>query len=541
MSARLLLYVSRAGASLARWEGGRLREIRALPADAEGWGVLSDTLRRAPGMPVYVAVDTVEEYYRSEVLPRVWGRDRREMTERRLRQLLHQTPYWVVLPQDPARDGRIGRHYLFMGLTAPELLQPWVEVMRLRGARLAGIWLLPVLCQDLLVRFHLAPRRARRLEVVRDRLLGRQAPGGTASDDGERLLLVTEQTGGLRLTYFDHGELRFSRLAPLEGRTPDDPLAAYAAQIERTRQSLLAQRLLNRGEPLRVCLLDPLNTLAGLSQRLPGDAGWRCEILPRQRLLAGLGLPPALLTESSDALALTLLARPPAGGNLLPEDDRRTQRQHRLRRAIRPAATLWLIAALGLSLALLLDAWRLSRAADTLQARARQAQQEAGRMLDREGGGARFEARWQTHAAWRWVMAHRADPAATLARIAAIFAQLPAIRLSHLRWSGPDTAQPPRLTLEGEVMGFGGDYRLAHDRIEALAAALRRDGWQAEVTRWPLDVAPHLEIQGDLGRDAGDRPARFALALTAAGRVTPAGGRASTSDLDAGRSGGTAP
>jgi hypothetical protein len=526
VSRRLLLYVSRAGASLARWERGGLRDLRALTADAEGWGQLDDCLRSAAGMPVHVAVDSVEEHYRSEVLPRAWGRDRREMTQRRLRQILHQTPYRAALRQGPAGGGQVGDRYLFMGLTAPELLQPWLAVLRLRRVPVAGIWLLPVLSQTLLHRFQLAPRTPTPLQAGLARLMGSQADEA-ASGSGDRLLLVSEQTGGLRLTYFDQGRLRFSRLAPEAGGAHAEPLAGYLEQIERTRQALLSQRLLSRGDPLRVCLVDPLNTLEALRQRLHEDQGWRCEILSRQRLLAGLGLPPALLTESADALGLALLARPPADGNLLPKAQRRDHVLHRLRRGIALSGALWLTATLGLGLALLLDAWHLGRSADALQASAQQAQAQAERLLEREGGSARFEALWQTHEAWRWVMIHRADPAAPLEGIAAIAARHPDIRLSQMRWVGPTPTQPQRLWLEGEVQGHAGDYRLAHGRIEDLAADLRRSGWQTEVTRWPLDTSPQLEVQGGFGQGQEGQAARFGLTL-APDREAPAAARQGT-------------
>lgn len=542
MSGRLLLYVSTAGASLARSERGRLRDIRALPADAEGWGQLSDALRSAPGTPVYIVVDSVEEHYRTEVLPRAWGRDRREMTQRRLRQILPQTPYRAVLPQGRASGGQIGDRYLFMGLTAPESLQPWLEVLRLRRAPIVGIWLVPVLTQALLTRFHLTPGRLSHLRADFTHQPGRQHQGGTAEPGrGERLLLVSEQTGGLRLTYYDHGGLRFSRLAPVEGSAHADLLAGLAEQIERTHQSLLSQRLLGRGDTLRVCLIDPLNTLEGLAQQMQGDQGWRCETLPRQRLLAELRLPAPLLTESSDAVCLALLARPPARGNLLPEDQRREHLHHRLRQLIKLTSTVWLIATLGLGLALGLDAWRLNHTAETLQARARQAREEAGQMLEGVGGSAHFEALWQTHEAWRWVMAHRADPAATLDRVAAIAGRHPYIRLSQIRWAGPDTTQPQRLWLEGEVQGFAGDYRLAHVRIEALAADLRRHGWRTEVSRWPLDVSPHLEVQGDFGRDPGGQAAHFGLTLVADGEPSAADIQTTTPDSGASKIARNAP
>lgn len=542
MSARLLLYVSRAGASVARWERGEMRDIRPLPADAEGWSQLSDLLRSSPSLPVHVVVDAVEEHYRSEVLPRARGRDRREMTQRRLRQILHQTPYRSVLAQGPATGGKVGDRYLFMGLTAPELLQPWVEVLRLRRAPLAGIWLVPVLSQNLLARFRLLPRRASRLSLEPATPPGRQAPAGrTEPGGGDRLLLVAEQTGGLRLTYFDQGELRFSRLAPVEVGAHAEPLAGYAEQIERTRQSLLSQRLLSRGERLRVCLIDPLNTLEGLRHLLHAEDGWRCEILTRQRLLAELRLPPAFLTESSDAINLALLARTPVGGNLAPDDLRRVYVHHRLRRIIKVTGAFWLMVTLGLGLALVLDTWRLTGTADDLRASARQAHEQALQRMQGVGGPDRFEALWQAHTAWRRVTARQADPAATLARIHAIVGGHAELRLTRLRWAGPDDAQPQRLWLEGEIPAFRGDYRQAHARIEALAADLQRQGWATRVTRWPLDLTPDLEVQGDLGRGQATQAARFGLTLTADRMPATADMRSMAADARASRLARTAP
>lgn len=206
------------------------------------------------------------------------------MTERRLRQIIHHSP--IGPPCARAAGGEDGQRdrYLMMGLTNPEIIAPWLDIMHVQGAYLAGIWLLPALSMSL----------ARQLRLTRS-----------------RLLLVTEQTGGLRLTYLEDGELRFSRLAPVDGSQYESP-----GKLRRG----------NRAHPPGPGGPAPAgangaaaNGAAGPPQhpvrtpRLP--AGIRrlpVRSIQRGQLLDTLGLPPSLLTESADALYLSLLPGAPA-------------------------------------------------------------------------------------------------------------------------------------------------------------------------------------------------------------------------------------
>ncbi len=486
MSRRLLLYVSSTGASLARWQDNAMREVHALPADVEGWEQLNSLILAQPGTPVYVVVDSVEELYRSEVLPRAWGRDRRDMTGRRLRQALHQTPYRAVLRQGPAGGDQVGDRYLFMGLTAPEILRPWLDVLKLRNTPLAGIWLAPILSQALLTRFGLSARQ---------------------------LLLVSEQTGGLRLSFFERGQLRFSRLAPVDSTQYDDPLDGYAEEIERTRQFLLSQRLLNRGDPLRTYLIDPLNTLEALRGILPGSAGYQCETVPRSRILNALRLPPGLLSESNDALFLALLTQPPASANLLPDELRRSYLHHRMRRWVYTGSAVWLGGTLALSLVLLADAWRQDGAADDARAQAGQARDRIRQTLAQADPSGRFEQTLATLQAWQHVRAASADPSAPLSRIRQVAQNHPGLRLTLIGWQAPPAGGTETVRVEGEIQSFKGDYQAAHQAIDAFLRGLRQSGWQAEVLGWPLDPAPDREMQGEFSRDQDRLLATFQLQL----------------------------
>jgi len=474
---RLLLYLSAAGASCAIHRHGSLREVRTLPPGEEGWEIFNDLLLQHAGIPVAIAVDTVDELYRHDPLPRAHGPDRREMTERRLRQIIHQSPYRAALRQGHLREDGQRDRYLMMGLTNPEIIAPWLDIMHVRGSYLAGIWLLPALSMPL----------ARQLRLTR-----------------ARLLLVSEQTGGLRLTYLEDGELRFSRLAPVDGSQYENPLESYAEEIERTRQALVGQRLLARTEQLRTVLLDPLNTLSELHTFLPESSGFQCESIQRGQLLDTLGLPPTLLAESADALYLSLLPGAPASANLMTPGQRELARTRWLGRGLRHAALAWVGISLLACVVLLLDAWRLDHdSAERLRVTHHLREQERV-LLEDAGGAAAIHRRLDALAAWQVVSDRDHSPGSSFHAVLAAAEATGDILPRRLDWSsrGMDGGPESSLALEGEIAPFDGQFRIAQQRVEALKTGIQARlpaGSRVEVARWPLDTSPAHGLEGEFG------------------------------------------
>lgn len=485
---RLLLYLSAAGASCALYRNGQLSQVQYLPSEEEGWESFNAVLIAHPDTPVAIAVDSVDEIYRGETLPRAFGRDRAEMTARRLRQIVHQSPYRAALRQGREKTARInGDRYLLMGLTNPEQVRAWLDIIHLRGAPLAGIWLLPSLNDGLIRRFEL-----------RD----------------PHLLVVSEQTGGLRLSYLENGELRFSRLAPVDGTQFDDPLEGYGEEIGRTHQALVGQRMITREDQIKVVLLDPLNTLDGLHAFLPESTGFRCISIQRGRLIDSLGLPPELLAESADALYLALLAHAPANANLMTSEQRATSQVFWLRRGLRFAAAAWLSLSLGAALLLLADSWRLDRQTAQLSTQTSELRTRESALLAPAGGEARIGHRLAAVEAWNVVRMHERQPGMLLNTALDQAATMADLRLTRLAWSN---GNPPVLTIDGEFPAFAGDYRAAQARIAGYAQALARNlpRQHVEVVTWSLDSRPEQTLEGDFGH--GSQPARFQLEL----RETP--------------------
>jgi len=463
--------------------------VQYLPGEEEGWEAFNALLIAHPNIPVAIAVDSVDETYRGEILPRAWGQDRAEMTHRRLRQVVHQSPYRAALRQGRERNAATrGDRYLIMGLTNPEQVRPWLDIMHLRGTPLAGIWLLPALSANLVRRFKL---------------------------EDPCLLLVSEQTGGLRLTYLESGELRFSRLAPVDGSQHENPLEGYAEEIERTRQALVGQRLITRDEKIKVVLVDPLNTLNDLHGFLLEAAGFQCISINRGRLLEALKLPHALLAESADALYLSLLSHAPASANLMTAEQRAGSRTFWLRRGLVFAAAAWLTLSVAATLLLLGDAWRLGQRSDTLQAQAITDRARETALLAPVGGVNQIGQRLAAVEAWNAVRQRDQQPAALLDAAQSAAYSVDGIQLTRLNWRNSGHAGAASLAIEGDLPAFSGDYRSAHASIAALARLLgeKLPRHHVEVSAWPLNAQSGEDLEGALG--GGPIAAHFQLRVRA--------------------------
>lgn len=168
---------------------------------------------RPPAPRLRLLLDFADEGFETEALPRVRGRDRRALIERRLASHFDASPVsWSrSLGQDPAAPHL--ERLQFYGLTRPALLSPWLQACHGAGAALEAV------CPAALLLEHLAPHAL----ALR-----------------EDCLLVSFGRSGMRLSHFRDARLRFSRLVPGLQASASDP--RWRDEIRRTRSYLNAQR-----------------------------------------------------------------------------------------------------------------------------------------------------------------------------------------------------------------------------------------------------------------------------------------------------------
>jgi hypothetical protein len=280
MAKKILLCASAFHLSAAVWSGRRLTVCRGFEDDEAGRRAFLNFLHSAPGVPVYLTADTVEEDYRFETLPHAFGSDRREMVDRKLRQLYRSTPFYGASLQQRESDKRRDDRYLFAALTNGEVFNPWLQMLQEARAPIAGVFPLPVVMLALLKR------------------LGLSEP---------QLLIVSRHSAGVRQTFVKDQTFRISRLTATRAgdqRAND----AYAEEIRNTRMYLDALNVTHVDDVVTVLILDPDGSLAALGDAVvAGRRNLRTVRLGSGELTAKVGIDRASLESSEDALPLYLL------------------------------------------------------------------------------------------------------------------------------------------------------------------------------------------------------------------------------------------
>jgi hypothetical protein len=318
MAKKVLLCASAFHLSAAVWNGGRLTVCRSFEDAPEGHQAFQAFLPTVAGLPVYLTADTVDEDYRFETLPHTGGSDRREMLERKLRQLYRSTPFYGAALQDREKDKRRDDRYLLSALTNAEVFSPWLAILVAANAPVAGVFPLPLVTLGAIKRLGLAE---------------------------PNLLLVSKHEAGVRQTFVKDQVFRVSRLTPTpDGEAPADD--AYAEEIRNTRMYLDALNITHVEDVVTVVILDQDGSLAALGPSIvAGRRNVRWVRVTGEELGAKVGVDRAAMEHSRDALPLHLLGLHAPSLNLAPPTLTAGYRRYRMSRSVYAGAAL--LAVLG--------------------------------------------------------------------------------------------------------------------------------------------------------------------------------------------------
>lgn len=477
---RVLLFVS---------EQGNLRHAYEFSMDAAGLAAFGNYLRLAPGNPLQVLVDVVEEEYRQDTVPHVFGTDRSAILARRFARLFRGTPYCQAIHLGREQEGRRDDQVLLTALTRPEALAGWIARITECQVPLAGIYSLPLLSAALIPRL-----------------------GANAHNV---LLISVQQASGLRQTFFRDGYLRISRLAPVP-RAGALPYADFVlAELAKLKRYLNSLALASREGPLAIYLISHGPLLNELEQQCRNTEHERYYLVDTAGLAAQLGLPASAGSAASDTLFAQLLLTAPPRVQYAQKEETRFHRLFRLRNATLVASLLMVLGAAGLS------ALRFFEAV-SLRQEAREAAQKTAFYTERTALARQAlpetpvdaTAIRTAVAAVGTLRALQASPVPSLALLGNALAEHPAIMLEKISWqrhfkvetlemedavvAAEEDAYFTVLEMEAHLPGFGEDYRQAIETVDALCAQLRSlpRVRRVEVRRYPLDLRPDANVVG---------------------------------------------
>ena len=221
MPQRRVLFFDNSRLTAYRVHGGAVLHEASFAADEAGLAAFGDYLQQHRPSLFLILADVAEESFQTEDIPYSTGKDRQAILQRKLAQHFYGTPYALAQSQGRLKSGRRDERMLLMALTQPQHLEPWIGVLLRNKAILAGIHSLPQTIAGVL------PAK----------------PSG-------QLLLLTLTHAGLRQTFFEDGQMRFSRLTPLIHDATDASAIAAASEAVKMHQYLASQRLIERDKPL---------------------------------------------------------------------------------------------------------------------------------------------------------------------------------------------------------------------------------------------------------------------------------------------------
>jgi hypothetical protein len=452
--------------------------------------------------------DLSGEDFHEEQIPLLRGGDREAVVQRRLAQRYRDTRLAAALSLGAVSGPqRRNERLLLASFTNTQQFAPWLDALEEAGARLAGVYSVPLL----------APALAARL-------------GASLGARGPRLLVVTANRAGLRQSFIDNGKLRFARLERTVDMVPQ-ALAAFArSETLRLAQYLVTLRALPRdGGPLSALVVAPPGERAVFEQTLVSDARVQFHTVDAAQALQAVGLRAAPEGAGAESLYLQLAARRPPREQFATRDDRRRFFVWQLQRAVLAAGVLGFAACALLAGARALESNELRGRAEDQAREARSAAERYARIT------AAFPVTETTTenlrvavVEFRNIAQRSAQPEAAFIHVSRVLEQFPQMELDGIKWSvgrpggERDGAERAAATAQGVQVEISGrvnatqrnDYRGITAQVQAFASALASNRYQLARTQLPFDVTSEGTLTGDIGgRDSNEAP-RFTIILT---------------------------
>lgn len=304
MPQRRLLYLDASHLSASLWQAGTLVEEARFPAGNEGAEAFAGYLGQHAASQYYLLADIAEEGFQTESVPYAQGADRAALLARRLGQYFYGSPLATALSFGREKTGRRDEKFLFTALTRPQLFEPWLAALRAAEVQLAGVYSLPLLGAAVLAKIQPAHPRC---------------------------LLVTATPAGVRQSYFEDGQIRFSRMTPLAKAGIGEIAATCAAESAKMFQYLLGQRLITRGAPLPAIVLAHPAQDGEFTRACRDSEDLHYQIVDLHTLGRACGLKSLPPDSHSQMLFLHLLAQRAPRAQFAPPADRRFFRLWQIR------------------------------------------------------------------------------------------------------------------------------------------------------------------------------------------------------------------
>jgi hypothetical protein len=395
---------------------------------------------------------------------------------------------------------------LLTSFTNTQQLAPWLDALEEAGAKLSGVYSIPLL----------APALAAKLGA-RD----------------ARLLLVTANRAGLRQCYVEQGKLRFARLERTVDMVPQALAMFVRSETQRLVQYLVTLRALPReGGAVQVIVVAPTGQKAAFEQALTSDARLVFRVVDYAEALSSTKLRRVPEGAAAEALFLHLAAHKPPSEQFASREERRRYFIWQLQRGVVAAGLIGFGACAVFGANRWYDVLRMGSQVTEETSQARTATQRYERITSTfPVTDTSTENLKVTVVEFTRIAERSADPERLLQHVSKVLEQYPQFELDGLRWAvgkpgdlrdglikpAPQSTSDTVALVEvsGRVQATQrNDYRGITAQVQRFAGALVGDGFELVRTQLPFDITSEGVLTGDIGGAAESTEApRFTVTI----------------------------
>jgi hypothetical protein len=507
-----LIYFTAADHSVYAWKAGRLELLARFAGDDDGIGGFREFLATRGGALFYAVADLAGEDFHEEQIPYLRGNDREQVVQRRLAQRYRDTRLATALSLGTVRGERRNERLLLTAFTNTQQLAPWLDALTEAGAKLAGVYSVPLL----------APALATRLGAR-----------------GARAFVVSANSAGLRQCFVEEGRLRFARLERTVDMAPESFAAFVRTETGRLAQYLSTLRVLPReGPPVQVVVIAPPGQRAVFEHALVSDARLSFITLDAAEAARKVGLKGAPEATGAERLYLHLAVKRAPREQFARREDRRSYHMWQLQRGLVAAGSIAFAVCALYSGYTWLDGSGMRGESRDLRAQTQQTTQEYQRITSAfpvtQTTADNLRA---TVNEFRNIARRTGTPRDALVYVSQVMSDFPQVELDAVQWwlerpdarSSANTAGGTSTTSGAATSGIAqmielsgrvgamrrSDYRAITAEVQRFASALRVDpAYRIVRTQLPFDVTSEGTLSGDIGTAAetGEAP-RFTIVL----------------------------
>lgn len=227
------------------WSGKAFTGACSFEPDQEGFLKFEQYLKSAVNVKAKLLVDVIEEDFRIETIPHVYGKDKEAVISRildRYYRMSHDFTYAETLWRQKA--GRKDDEVLMGAITNPQLIEPWLRIITECETPLSGIWTLPLVSKDMLPLIKAKSRS---------------------------VLLVSQQvSSNLRQSFFKNKKLISSRTSVINMEDNQQSSLGERAEpeIARTLSYLRSQGHIDKAEIVEIHVLASTEQIASYKEHL---------------------------------------------------------------------------------------------------------------------------------------------------------------------------------------------------------------------------------------------------------------------------------